>query len=70
MRSVWDRTRLAIVDVALTAALQDILNVAKDCFGPTPKPTRGTRALPRTSVRRATLSICTFADSFACYNDH
>src|SRR5437763_14893633 len=37
-----------------------MLNVAKDCFGATPKPTRGTRALSRTSVRRAS---CRYAPS-------
>jgi len=41
-----ERTRLAIADFALTRVLQEMLNVAKDCFGATPKPTRGTRALP------------------------
>src|SRR6476661_7966827 len=41
------RARLAIADFALTPALQEMLNVLKDCFGAKPKPARGTRALPR-----------------------
>ena len=61
------RARLAIADFALTPALQEMLNVAKDCFGATPKLTRGTRAAPQNQRSARELSICTFADSFVCY---
>jgi len=49
---------LAITDFCFASALAwAMVSVGKDCFGATPKPARGTRALPTIPTRRRAATI-------------
>ena len=75
MRSVWGAhasrvlaRRLAIADFALTRALQEMLKYLKTVRRDAETNTRDACA-PQTCNAATKLSICAFADSFACYDD-